>query len=125
MPGMPGWLPAGIRRMETDRIMTTAEVFQHAQAWSGVVGLAFDIVGAILVYLGVRTPLRQAFLLERQVVGKTIDEIGAPEVVAKNEAFQRDRARERTRASQSAWWGLVFFVLGFALQAVSAWPKTA
>jgi hypothetical protein len=105
--------------------MTTAEVFQYAQTWGAVVGLGFDIVGAILVYLGVRTPLRQAFLLERQVVGETIGDIGAPEVLAKNEAFQRDRARERRRASQSAWWGLVFFVLGFALQALSAWPKTA
>jgi hypothetical protein len=104
--------------------MTAAEVFQYAQAWGAVVGLGFDIVGAILVYLGVRTPLRQAFLLERHVVGETIDDIGAPELLAKNEAFQRDRARERRRASQSAWWGLVFFVLGFALQAISAWPKT-
>jgi len=104
--------------------MTAAEVFHYVQTWGAVVGLGFDIVGATLVYLGVRTPLRQAFLLERHVVGETIDDIGAPELLAKNEAFQRDRARERRRASQSAWWGLVFFVLGFALQAISAWPKT-
>jgi hypothetical protein len=103
--------------------MTTGEVFQYVQTWGAVAGLGFDIVGAILVYLGVRTPLRQAFLLERHVDGQTVGDIGDPEVRAKNEAFQRDRARERTRASQSAWWGLVFFVLGFALQAVSSWPK--
>jgi hypothetical protein len=103
--------------------MTTVEVLQYVQTWGAVAGLGFDIVGAILVYLGVRTPLRQALLLERQVVGETINDIGAPEVLAKNEAFQRDRARERRRASQSAWWGLVFFVLGFALQGISAWPK--
>ena len=104
--------------------MTTAEVFQFAQTWGAVIGLGFDIVGATLVYLSVRTTLREAFLLERQAVGETTGDIGTPELLAKNEAFQRDRARERRRASQAAWWGLVFFVLGFALQAISAWPKT-
>jgi hypothetical protein len=103
---------------------SAADFLQYAQHWGTIVGLGLDIVGATLVYLGVRTPLRQAMLLERQVVGETVAELGAPELLAKNEAFQRDRARERRRASQSAWWGLVFFVLGFALQAVAAWPKT-
>jgi type IV secretory pathway component VirB8 len=58
------------------------------------------------------------------VVGETVEEIGAPELLAKNEAFKHDRAREQARASQIAWWGCVFFVLGFVLQAISAWPKT-
>jgi len=104
--------------------MTAAEVFQFAHSWGAVIGLGFDIVGATFVYLSVRTTLREAFLLERQVVGETVDDIGAPELLAKNESFKRDRVRERTRASQIAWWGLVSFVLGFALQAISAWPKT-
>lgn len=104
--------------------MTTAEVFQFAQTWGAVIGLGFDIVGAIFVYLSVRTTLREAFLLERQVVGETVHDIGAPELLEKNESFKRDRVRERTRASKIAWWGLVSFVLGFTLQAISAWPKT-
>ena len=102
--------------------MTAAELLQYTQAWGTVVGLGLDMVGATLVYLGVRTTLRQAWLLERQVVGEVVGDIDA-ELQAKNEAFQRDRARERARASQSAWWGLVFFVIGFALQAISAWPR--
>ncbi len=105
--------------------MTIGEVFQFVQTWGHVTGLCLDILGATLVYLGVRTPLRQAFLLERQVVGESISEIGAPELLAQNEGFKRDRARERSRASQYAWWGFVFFVVGFALQAISAWPKAA
>lgn len=104
--------------------MTAAEAYQFAQTWGAAIGLCFDIVGATFVYLSVRTTLREAFLLERQVVGETVDDIGAPELLAKNESFKRDRVRERTRASQIAWWGLVSFVLGFALQAISLWPKT-
>lgn len=102
--------------------MTTAEVFQFAQTWGAVIGLGFDIMGAIFVYLSVRTTLREAFLLERQEVGESKDAIGAPELAAKNESFKRDRVRERTRASRIGWWGLVSFIVGFALQAVSAWP---
>lgn len=104
--------------------MTAAEVFQFIQTWGAVIGLGFDIIGATFVYLSVRTTLREAFLLERQVVGETVDGIGAPELLAKNESFKRDRVRERTRASRIAWWGLVSFVLGFVLQAISVWPKT-
>jgi len=103
---------------------TAAEVVQFAQTWGAVIGLGFDIVGATFVYLSVRTTLREAFLLERQaVVGETTNDISAPELLAKNESFKRDRVRERTRASRIGWWGLVCFVLGFALQAISAWPN--
>ncbi len=77
---------------------------------------------AIFVYLSVRATLREAFLLERQAVGETIGDLGSPELLAKNESFKRDRVRERTRASQIAWWGLVSFIVGFVLQAISAWP---
>ena len=104
--------------------MIATEIFQFGQTWGAVIGLGFDIVGATFVYLAVRTTFREAFLLERQVVGETVDDIGAPELLAKNESFKRDRARERTRVSKIAWWGLVCFIIGFALQAISAWPKT-
>lgn len=103
--------------------MSAIDVFQFFRTWSGVIGLGFDIAGAALVYLGVRAPLRQALLLERQIVEETIDDIGAPDLLAKNEAFNRDRALERVRAARFAWLGLVCFIVGFALQAISAWPK--
>lgn len=105
--------------------MTIGNIIQFVQTWGHVIGLSLDIVGATLVYRGVRTPLRQAFLLERQVVGESIAEIGAPELLAQNEVFKRDRARERSRASQYAWWGFVFFVVGFLIQTISVWPKSA
>jgi hypothetical protein len=104
--------------------MASIELFQFIRTWGAVVGLAFDITGAVLVYVGVRTPLRQALLLERNVIEETIDDVGAPELIEKNEAFNRKRAAERVRASRYAWVGLICFIVGFALQAVSAWPKS-
>jgi hypothetical protein len=103
--------------------MGAIDVLQFFRSWGGVIGLAFDIAGAIMVYIGVRIPFRHALLLERNVVEKTVDDIGDPKLIAKNESFNRDRARERVRASWWAAWGLACFVLGFALQAFSVWPK--
>ncbi|HSS47023.1 MAG TPA: hypothetical protein VLL03_06395 [Burkholderiales bacterium] len=104
--------------------MTDIEVFQFFRTRGAVIGLAFDITGAVLVNVGVRTHLRQALLLERHVVEETIDDLGAPDLLARNEAFNRDRAAERVRASRLAWLGLVCFIIGFMLQAISAWPKS-
>jgi hypothetical protein len=105
--------------------MSAIEVFQFFRTWGAVIGLGFDITGAVLIYLGVRTHLQQALLLERHIVEETIDDIGAPELLAKNETFNLDRAFERVRAARFAWIGLVCFIIGFALQAISAWPKAA
>jgi len=61
------------------------------------------------------------YALERQVVQKSIDDIGSPELAEKNAKFNAERARERIRASRFAWYGLVCFVIGFLLQAFGHW----
>lgn len=91
--------------------------------WGSVLGVTFDIIGAVLVYVGVRINFRQAAMLEDIKVGKTIDDIGAPEILMWNEQQAVARARERVRAARWARVGLVFFIVGFALQAIGSWPK--
>jgi hypothetical protein len=91
--------------------------------WGSVIGLALDILGAFLVFIGVYVAPRQALALEQQAVQETIADIGAPEVAAKNEGFNRDRAFERLRASRSAAMGMAFFVAGFLFQMAGSWPK--
>lgn len=99
------------------------DVLSLLRAWGGVVGLCFDILGAILVFLGVNITRQQAVSLERHALEQTIDDIGAPGLLEKNEAFSRSRALERLRGARWAMAGLCCFIVGFVLQAFSAWPS--
>ncbi len=93
-----------------------------ARTWGGVVGLAFDIAGAILVYQGVRTSLDEAQRLETPIVPKTIEDIGGENIQRQADEVGRKRAQERVSARNCSFAGLVSFVVGFSLQAVSSWP---
>ncbi len=97
--------------------------FDMMRQWSGFVGLIFDIVGALLVYVGVRISIARATLIEQIHQVRLFDDMGDPDLLRKNEAVAAERARERVRASRWAGVGLICFLIGFSLQAVSAWPK--
>ncbi|MCL5669212.1 MAG: hypothetical protein M1392_04370 [Gammaproteobacteria bacterium] len=99
------------------------EIWCFLSTWGAVIGLALDIGGACLVYVGVRTSLAEALRLEAPIVPMTIDDIGGEGMVQRaNEASTR-RAEERLRAKRWSLVGLAFFLLGFLLQAISSWPK--
>ena len=91
--------------------------------WGSVIGLAFDIVGACLVYVGVRTTLAEALRLEAPIVPMTICDIGGDRIIRKANEASSLRAQERLRAKRWSLVGLAFFVLGFLLQAIGSWPK--
>ena len=91
--------------------------------WGSVIGLGFDIAGAVLVYFGVRITIAKANALEEVELPKLLGDLGSPENLERNRHLSLGRALERVRASRWAAAGLVCFVLGFALQAIGSWPK--
>ncbi|MGZ8252242.1 MAG: hypothetical protein ACXW1P_07315 [Methylophilaceae bacterium] len=99
------------------------DIWHFFRTWGSVVGLAFDIAGACLVYLGVRTTLAEALTLEAQIIPMSIDDIGNENLSEKVSEISHLRAKERLRAKYWALVGLVCFLLGFLLQAFGSWPK--
>lgn len=99
------------------------EGWAFLRTWGSVIGLAFDIAGACLVYVGVRTSLAEAFRLEAPVVPMTIDDIGGTRMVQRATEASNLRAQERLRAKRWSLAGLALFICGFLLQAVGGWPK--
>lgn len=99
------------------------EALSFLRTWVSVIGLGFDMVGAILIYVGVRMSLTDALVLEKPVVAMTIDDIGGAKALAAAHAASERRARERVRAARWALAGLTLFLLGFVLQAIGSWPK--
>jgi hypothetical protein len=95
------------------------------EKWASVVGLALDIIGALLVYRGVHITVAKASALEQLELAKLIDDISSDEIIARNERLVNDRANERLRARNWAGFGLVCFIVGFALQTIGNWPKQA
>ena len=99
------------------------ELWLQLRTWGSVIGLAFDIVGAILVYYGIRINIDKADALEQVKVPVLMDDLGSPENIRENQLLSRGRAFERVRASRWAAAGLLCFLLGFVLQAIGSWPK--
>lgn len=99
------------------------ESWQFLRTWGSVIGLAFDIGGACLVYVGVRTSLAEALRLEAPLVAMSIFDIGGQDMVERANAASHLKAQERLRAKRWSLAGLVFFLLGFVLQAIGSWPK--
>ncbi len=97
--------------------------FDLLRSWGSFVGLVFDIVGALLVYVGVRITIARATAIEQIHQVRLFDDLGDPELLKRNEAVAAERARERVRASAWAGIGLICFLIGFTLQAIGAWPK--
>ena len=100
------------------------EAWYFVRTWGSVIGLAFNIAGALLVYAGVRVTIARAFQLEDIPVAKLFDDLGSPELVEKHERLNADRAAERMRASRWAQYGLTLFLIGFSLQAIGSWPRS-
>ena len=93
------------------------------RTWGAVIGLVFDIAGACFVYMGVRTTLVEALHIEASVLPEDLYAVGSREIGQRAEEGSLRRAQERLRAKRWSRFGLVFFVLGFVLQAVGGWPK--
>lgn len=92
------------------------------KTWSGVLGPALDLVGAGLVYYGVRIKLDRAEELERVASVIRIPALGNASDQF-NASLSHDRATERVRAGKWAMAGLALFALGFGLQVFAAWPQ--
>lgn len=100
------------------------EVWSFVRIWGSALGPTLDVIGAVLVFVGVYISPPRALSVERNVIEETIDDIGAPELIAKNEGFNRARAFERLRASRWAAIGLGFVIAGFICQAIGGLPKS-
>lgn len=98
------------------------QIWPFLRTWGSVIGLALDIAGACLVYVGVRTSLAEALRIEAPVVPMTIDDIGGASIVQRANEASTLKAQERLRAKRWSLAGLAFFVLGFLLQAIGSWP---
>lgn len=99
------------------------QIWPFLRTWGSVVGLAFDIGGACLAYVGIRTSLAEALRLEAPIVPMTMDDLGGESIVRRANEASNLRAQERLRAKRWSLAGLAFFVIGFLLQAVGSWPK--
>ena len=99
------------------------EILAFLRTWGPVGGLTLDIVGAVLVYLGVRISIYKAGALEEVELPRLMDDLGSPENLRRNRELSHARALERLRSSKWAAAGLVCFILGFLLQAVGSWPR--
>lgn len=106
-----------------ERGAIAVEIWLFFRTWGSVLGLSLDIVGAVLVYYGIRINIARADALEQVVVPVMMDDLGSRENIKQNQDLSHGRALERLRASRWAAAGLALFVLGFALQAISSWPK--
>lgn len=104
-------------------MLSLPEVWALISKWGSVAGVTFDIVGAILVYHGVRIKIEKATAIEHIVLNNMIDDLGSPAVREANERLSAERASERVRGSRWAGIGLAFFVIGFVLQGLGSWPK--
>lgn len=93
------------------------------RTWGSVLGLGLDIVGAILVYYGVRINFAKADALEEVAVPVLFDDLGSSENICQNKRLSHNRALERVKASRWATAGVVFLILGFLLQFIGNWPK--
>lgn len=103
--------------------MWTEELLSLTRTWGVVVGLGFDIMGAILVYNGVRVSLVKADALEQIELPRLFDDVGSSENLERNRQLSLRRAAERFRASRWAAFGLGCFILGFLLQIIGGWPR--
>ena len=85
--------------------------------WLTVIGLTFDIVGVVVIAVGVFAPKKQ--LIEQHKESGTAY-YGGPseETVQKGGAF-----KDRFRQSKTAVWGALLLLVGFALQVFGAWPR--
>ena len=99
------------------------EFWSFLRTWGSALGLGLDIVGAGLVYFGVSVTIAKANALEEVEMPRLLGDLGSPENLERNKQLSVARAIERMRASRWAAAGLVFFILGFTLQAIGGWPR--
>lgn len=74
------------------------ELWSFLSTWGAAIGPALDFVGALLVFRGVFISHQRARELERIAPVVMIDDLGSPEIIERNDAFQAARAEERVRA---------------------------
>lgn len=81
--------------------------------WLIIVGLVFDLIGALFLAWGLILTKKQAIELGvSRICGNTDEEnLRLPTVV------------DRLRQSRNAVTGIIFLSIGFLLQIIGSWPK--
>lgn len=103
--------------------MEIYEYLNIVKTWASVIGLFFDIVGAVIVWFSVRITIEKANALEEVALPISFDGVGSPENIKENKILSEKRAKERVRASKLALIGLGFFITGFCIQAYGSLPN--
>lgn len=81
--------------------------------WFSVVGLLFDIAGAIALACGLIISRSDAIELGVSRYSGSTDE----------ENLELTQVQDRLKQSRNAKIGLVLLILGFSLQLVGSWPR--
>lgn len=97
------------------------DFWSFLRAWGGVLGLSLDILGAAIIYLGVRVTEQRALGLEWYEV-HDIEGVTNSKLLERRRRIKRG-VLERLRASRSAGAGLILLVIGFVFQFIGNWPK--
>ncbi len=117
------WAKLTPKRSNLPKTLEEGAMDYIVQTWGGVIGPAFDIVGAILIYCGVRIGIHRARVLEETPVIKTFNDLGSKKNIEDNQALSEGRAVERVKAGNFATIGLFCLVIGFVLQILANWPN--
>jgi len=83
--------------------------------WINVIGLAFDILGAIFLSSGLIISKKDAIELGASRINGDTDE----------QNLDLPQVKDRLTQSRNSLIGLILLLLGFTLQIISNWPQNA
>jgi hypothetical protein len=83
------------------------------QRWFTIIGLFFDIIGALIIVHGLIISKNKAFLLGSSYIRGKPDE----------SSFKSPPTADRIKQSKNAILGGLLLIVGFVLQIIGNWPK--